>query len=640
MKRSKTQEIKSLSNIFPEKMSLFILFLLTVMVYSGVFAASFLNWDDTAYVTENVFLRSLSFENFKHLLSDNFVGNFHPVTMISLALDYAIVGPQAWYFHGMNLLFHLLASWIVYLFFKRLLNQFQVPVASDVALILAALFALHPMHVESVAWISERKDVLYSLFFWLSLLFWLKKDESNIQRNYGLALFFFILSLLSKAQAVALVPVIVALDFFKGKFKVQIRKIPGYIPFLLLAAVIGWFAIQAQHNENALGIGSQKNIAYWERIILAAWAYTMYHIKLLIPYNLSAIVPYPVKFENHFAWYYYVLALPAPVSLWAIFKFRKKYVLFSLGLIFFLLNILLLLQLIPVGSAIMADRYTYIASSGFFLALLALFIPKLKNRKKYKRFVYLATAYLVVLSYMSFQRTKAWNNSMALWNDVIEKYDHVQLAYNNRGNLFFERNQYDQALQDYKKAVDLDETRPESYNNLGTVYESLKKYDASIEAYSKAIALDPNYPKAWYGRGSTYLSKKQYDAAIQDLNKAIRINPSYAEAYANRANALLNLGKVNPAMDDFNRAIKLQPYKAENYSNRGIARVVLGDFEGAISDYSQCVKLNPNDALAYYLRGMAWFSLKQYEKACSDFTISDKLGFAAAKQKAQQLCGK
>lgn len=637
-KEEQGKVIQSKSKL-PVRFSLLAILIATIIAYSPVFKAEFTNWDDQGYVTENPVVQNLTAENFKLLLTENFVANYHPLTMLSLAVDYAIAGDSARWFHGVNLLLHLLNTFLVFYLVWMIFKKLELAYFAELALLVAALFGLHALHVESVAWIAERKDVLYSLFFLASLIAYMKYLNSRKWKFYLFALSLFVLSLFSKGQAVSLAVSLFAIDFlFNRKIfsgKVLIEK----IPFLALAVLFGVFALNAQQESEAVAGFTQEHVSLFERLMFASYGYVAYHLKLILPLNLSAIYPYPSKTDGSFPVIYYLAFIPALAILASIFYFLKKDRIIAFALLFFLINVVLVLQIIPVGSAILADRYVYISSIGFFM-LIAILLGRLliKNTQRFTLLFALAGVYLFVLLIMTFSRAQVWDNSLALWNDVLSKHKTVQLAWNNRGNLKYNAGDLQGAMADYSEAVKIDAGHPEAYMNRGTVKHDLNDFKGSLADYNKAIEIDPNHPKSYYGRGGTYLAMNQFKLAIQDFDKAIEFDPSYAAAYSNRGNAKMNQKQLTEAMQDYNKAIKLNPNFADAYSNRGIAWVVSGNFEAALKDYSTALKLKPNDGLTLYLRGMAYISTGNRQMACFDFNTSAKLGFQGAAQKVMEYC--
>ncbi len=642
-KKLKARKLKNQANKFDSKISvkigLIVIMLLTVIAFSPVFTAEFTNWDDQGYVTENPVIQSLNAENLKLIFTENFVANYHPLTMLSLALDYAVAGESATWFHSVNLLLHLLNTLLVFYFVLLLFKKQQLPYFKDMALLVAALFGIHTLHVESVAWVAERKDVLYSFFFLLSLIAYVKYADTSKLKFYLLALVLFMLSLFSKGQAITLAVVLVPLDYLLNRKILSAKVLLEKLPFLALAIAFGIIALRAQQNDNALAATIQDEVSFFERMLFASYGYVQYHMKLIMPINLSAIYPYPPKIDGSFGMKFYGYFLAAILLIASMFYLARKNKLAAFGILFFMATIAVVIQIIPVGSAIMADRYAYLPSIGFFILLVTgMHWLITKRGMAYTSLASISIIYLLLLSGLSYNRAQVWENSMTLWNDVLAKNENVEIALNNRGSLLYKSGKYQQALNDFTKAIEISPDRAETYNNRGGVLNDLKDYKGALRDYSKALALDASYEKAYYGMGGVYLSQNQFEKAIDQYDQAINLNPTYAAAYSNRANAKINLSRVQEAMADFDEALRINPNYVEAYSNRGIARVVLGDFNGAIKDYSFALSLKSDDALTYYLRALAYEMIGKKQEACNDLSRSVSLGFQAARQKQAEIC--
>jgi protein O-mannosyl-transferase len=626
-------------SFIPVKSGLIAIALMTIIAYSPVFTAEFTNWDDQGYVTENPVIKNLNNENFKLIFTESFVANYHPLTMLSLALDYAIAGESSVYFHTVNLLLHLINSFLVFYFVLLLFRHLKLPHYRDFALMVAALFAVHTLHVESVAWISERKDLLYSMFFLGALIAYSKYALSKRGKFFIFAFVLFIFSLFSKGQAITLSVSLLAIDYILERKLWTARVLIEKTPFFILSILFGVIALRVQAADNALAATVQQEISFFDRMLFASYGYIQYHWKLIVPTSLSAIYPYPPKIDGGYGFKFYLYFSAALIMIIGLIQLLRKNKLAGFGMLFFLLNIAVVIQLVPVGSAIMADRYSYLPSIGLYTALVAGIIWLLQRKKvNFKVFLGLAASYLLILSSMTYNRTKIWDNSMTLWNDVLRNYDYVQIALNNRGNLHYEAGRNQAALNDFNRSIEVDPKRTETYNNRGSVKAEMGDYEGALADYNKSLIIDPDFAQAHYGAGGVYLSMNHFKEAIAAYDKAIRMNPDYAEAYSNRANAKINLSKISEAMSDYNKALELKPDYAEAYANRGIARVVAGDYSGAIDDYSMAIRLDSSDALAYYLRGLTYESLKKNDMACKDFDKASRLGFQAARQKKSEFC--
>ena len=409
-------------------------FLLTLIVYYPSLKNEWTNWDDRGYVLDNELTKNLSATTFTQFFTTTQVmGNYHPLPMLSLAVDWKLYGEDAKGYHRTALFFHLLNTALVF-FFIFLFMQ-----SAWMATIVAALFAIHPAHTESVAWISERKDLMYLCFYMMSLIAYLFYSKSKSAVSYSLCLLAFILSLLSKGQAVTLPVVLLGIDFLqkrKWNWKMLIEK----IPFFVLSIAFGLLAVKAQSLSKSIA-----DIPYYtfpEKMLFAAYSLFSYFYKAIYASPLSAFYPYPLKGAGYdwLIWCSPILLLI--IAAITVFYFRKnRTILFGLG--FFLVNVALILQVLPVGAAIMADRYTYLAYLGLFF-LMAYFVDWILKNKSikiiYKQLVSVfMIAIIAVQCSQAMDRIAVWKNTESLWLDTIEKYSYVPTAHNNLGS-FYQKN--------------------------------------------------------------------------------------------------------------------------------------------------------------------------------------------------------
>jgi protein O-mannosyl-transferase len=333
----------------------------------------FLNWDDNEYIVNNLSIRDLSWNGIVNIFSHYQVANYHPFTTLTWAIEYNLYGLNPAPYHYFNIFLHLVNTLLVFILAYRLIKSIW-PSA-----LVALIFGIHPMHIESVAWVSERKDVLYTLFFLASLITYINylADKKHL-KWYFVTLILFMLSLLSKSAAVVLPLVLFLLDYFQGR-KFGKKTVLEKVPFLLLSILFGIIAFIAQQSLNAVNPLTEYNIL--DRILIVAWSFVYYLISAIIPYELSAVHFYPEKIGNMLPWFYYVAPLVLLVIGFLIYKeksFRKELI---FGFLFFLINIILVIQLIPLGRSMVAERYTYVPYIGLFM-MLAFYWKKYAVSKK------------------------------------------------------------------------------------------------------------------------------------------------------------------------------------------------------------------------------------------------------------------
>lgn len=598
---------------------------LTAFAFSPTLQNTFTNWDDEAYVVNNPLITQINGENvvkmfdYRHPISSN----YHPLTILSLAVNYQWAKLDPAPYISTNIALHLLNIILVF-YFILLLTKYN----QWVALIVALLFAIHPMHVESVAWISERKDVLYGAFFIGAMIGYLKYLTSGKRHFLVLTFGLFLLSLLSKSAAVILPVVLLTLDYYKGR-KWQSKVFVEKIPFFIVAVIFGLIAIKTQSTT---AISDLERWSAGHRILFASYGLMMYVVKLVVPINLSSFYSYPIA-GNPLPVIFYIA--PILVIGWAgivyVFARRQKELVF--GLLFFVANLLLVLQLLPVGEAIMADRYTYIAYIGLFF-IIAKGMDYLVHQKWKKsanaKYVAILGLLIVVGIYtaLTYERTKIWKNTNTLWSDVIEKHPNVVFAYYNRGlyNVSGGRTNYKKASQDFSKAIQLNPKYGSAYIGRGNIHYANQENEKALSDFSKAIAFDPSNANAYVNRAAVYNRLQNYNKGLQDLQKAIELNPNSANAYMNKAVIHYSLQEYEEAIAAFDKYLAINPTFAKAYYNRALAKQYLGRNKAAIKDFTQAIKLAPDKATYYMKRSSAYANLGETQKAAKDAERARQLG--------------
>ena len=666
-----------------------VLIVVTSIAYYPAFTNGITNWDDDNYITDNPTLKEISAENIKQIFSEYYMGNYHPLAMLSLSFDYQIGGEDeegeiyAWIYHFTNILLHilntLLVLWLVYL----LLGRF------DIAVTAALLFGVHTLHVESVAWISERKDVLYALFFIASLIAYIYYINKKDFKYYAISLLLFVLSLLSKGQAVSLAVTLLAIDYLFSRKLLDKKVIAEKIPFFILAMIFGVVAIYAQKAGNALH--DENSYEFYKRIGFAGYTFSQYILKLILPIKLAAIYPYPDIINKSMPAYYWLFLVPSLSILYAFYYFVNKNRKIAFSIAFFTINIVLLLQLIPVGSAIMADRYAYIPSIGFFIFVAwGIFTLIEKFPKQAMILKGLLTIFTVILIVLSVQRCKIWEDNITLWDDTLEKSPKAVVAWNNRGSTkdrekdhigaiedftrailykpdykhaFYNRGTSRKdlgkeindsiliilALNDFNQAIEFDEYFVEAYHNRAMTKESMADFivdtvrrksflNAALLDYNKTLELDNSYENAIVNRGVVKGKLGLLDEAISDFDVAILKDPENASAYSNRGLAKDHGRKYKEAIADYNKAIEIDPEFITAYLNRGIVYRKLYDFNASIADFSKVLSIDNKHAAAYYFRGMDLIQLNKLDKACLDFNTAKSLGYLHAQSAIDKYC--
>jgi len=589
--------------------------LVTGIVFSPALQNGFTNWDDNFYVTDDPLVTGNTVP-VKSIFETPVCLNYHPLTVLTLALNYQYGKLDPAGYHALNLFIHLLNTILVF-FFIFLLTRRNLLMASIVSL----FFGIHPMHVESVAWISERKDVLYVFFFIAALITYLRYSETKKIGWYVMTFLLFVCSCLSKGMAVVFPIILLLVDYLRGttwRWKLVLEK----IPFFLVSLLLGIVAFKIQANQAV----DLKVFTLPQRFAIASYGTIMYVIKFLWPYKLSAVYPYPHFNEGYMPVVFYIMPFILLAATALVYFFLKKEREIVFGLLFYFFTVVLVLQFISVGAVIMADRYSYLPYVGL-LFIVAHLVNKIGQANqgiigKLKYLVLIVVALVAVLfSYQTFARTQVWQSSETLWNDVIDKYPTASTAYEHRGDYYYSINDMQNALSDYTNALVLDGSNRFAYYDRAMVYSNaFNKNDLAIKDYSTAIRLYPAYKKALYNRGILYAAEGKTDSALSDYNNAITIDPEFADAYTNRGYLYSRINKNDLAMADLAKAIKFDPTLSDAYNDIGILYLSSGHYDMAIANCSKAIDINPNSAPYYFNRGLGYKAINKYQQAIDDFT--------------------
>ena len=594
----------------------------------------FVNLDDPQYILDNPVVKDLNTESLKTIFSEQFVGNYQPITMLSYMVEYKIFGLNPFGYHLMNLLLHLLGTLFVFLIIKKISRN------ELIALITALLFGIHPLHVESVAWVAERKDVLYGFYFLWALYLYvealtpaLKGAEVRLSPfRVGVILFLFTFSLLSKAQAVVLPVVFFAVDFFMNR-KFNKKTILEKIPFFVLAIAFGLLAIKVQGKAGAMQ--TYQYFPFYERVLFSCYALMTYLHKLILPINLSCFYPYPETNDKiNTIWVYLspAVLLALAFIIWRYFR-SSKVVLF--GVAFFLLTIILVLQLLPIGDALTADRYTYIPSIGLFF-IAANYLAQLQKSSRLLKLCATA-AFLLFCCYLTFQRTKVWHDSITLYTDAIDKGYKAAIIYNNRGAVLSDSTRNEEALKDFTALVELKPKYPNGWRNKGLVQERLGQKEEAIKSFTEEIKYTPADTKNYMSRGTLLEGKNDFEGAVKDFTKIIELSPNTGEGYYARAEALGKSGKMSEALSDINKAIEFAPDNGQSYNNRGIIFSMTGKFQEAVNDFTKSLQLKPDNFSAYTNRALAYKGMGKYSEALQDMMTAKEKGIAVDESSIAEL---
>lgn len=490
----------------------------SVLLFGKVVHFEFLNFDDPDYVMLNPMIRDLSFSNFIKIFTTPVIGMYNPITFLVYAIEYELFGLNPKYFHLFNLIFHLFASVVLYVFSKRITGRYES------ALIITLLFAVHPMHVGVVAWVSQTKTSLMFIFYLLALISYLKTENSDKKiLNTALTFLFFILALLSKPDAVTLPLVLMLIDYYR-KEQISFSILTSKIPYLTLSLFFGMLTLYTHSKAEDVIFNVSKEYSLFNSILVGNYGLVFYIHKFFYPIDLVAIDPYP-EANPYLPLRYYVSLPIIPIWIFLIYKvksFRKEMI---FGSLFFLITIIILVKFVPTGFFKSANRYSYLSYVGLSFIVAQFMTYVIDNRFGYKPLLKkYFTAFLVVgfvfLSYRVTIRVNTWKDNMSLYNDVLKKRPNVPIAYKNRGNVKLEKRDYAGALQDFEKSYQLDTTDKQVLNNIAAVYFATGNYEEAIRRFSYVIEKLPGNGIAYYNRGIAKFRINDKEGGLTDLRKA------------------------------------------------------------------------------------------------------------------------
>jgi len=538
----------------------------------------FVNWDDIVYVMNNEMIKDFSLQDFRQIFSSYYMGNYHPFTLLSFAADYSWSEMNPYGYHLHNLLLHLINVGLVY-WLTWVLTQKKY----YLSLLVALLFGIHPMHVESVAWISERKDLLYTFWYLLGLISYLYYIRKGHIRFYLLGLIAFLFSLLSKAQAVTLPMILLLIDYLYRR-EISRKLILEKIPFFILALLFGIIAIFAQQADNAI---NPVGITWVEALFFGQYSFIVYLIKFLVPVNLSCLHTYPLTPDGSAPWYIYLSPLIFILLFWLILRTwrTRRYITFSL--LFFLFAISPVLQFLPVGQAIVAERYTYIPYIGLSL-LVAWLIGEIPTASRFRKFmpgiIILLILVLFTFAYTSWNRSGVWKNSITLWTDVMKKYPMAIASYVNRGFIYNQYDRYREAIADCDAGIAIDPDHYKLYVNRGISHKRLKQYDLAVRDFTVAIEKEPHDYQSYMERGIIYTDHlNQPEEGIPDFRTYLEHNPEHPHANFNMAVAWFKLREFDSAMVYCLRAMEFNPQNPVPYYIAAVIHADRNDFENALA---------------------------------------------------------
>ena len=597
-------------NVRPDILICLFLVIAILAVYWQVRNYPFVNYDDRPYVTQNQYVQDgLTVKSIAWCFTAVHSSNWHPLTWLSHMLDCQIYGMNPGQHHLTNVLFHILNTLLLFFVFKRMTKDLWQ------SGFVAALFALHPLHVESVAWIAERKDVL-STFFWIMTLWSYTRyvERSGFDR-YLLVLLFFILGLMAKPMLVTLPFVLLLLDYWPLN-RFQFKK-SGYgnkseqelfplaliwekIPLFVLSAALSVVTYLVQKSSGA--VSPLDAIPFKVRIANAMVSYASYIGKMIWPHNLSVFYPYP---KDILLWKIVGASFLLMAISVVVFMMVKTKPYFVVGWLWYIGTLVPVIGLVQVGMQAMADRYTYVPLIGIFITI-AWGIPDLVPKWRYKRIglAAITTVVLTILMITSQLQVRYWSNSTTLFEHAINVTVDNSVAHINLGEALAEHGNTEAAVRHFYEALRIKPDLVAPLLNIGVTLREKGKIDEAVNHFLKVLLFKSDCVEAYYELGDTLEKRGDFVGAVKYYLEAIRIKPDQAKLYNNLGAMLAYQNKGKEAIGYFYKALQIDSSYAGAHYNLGKIFANQGRIKEAILNYRKALRFSPDMTEALY--NLSW----------------------------------
>lgn len=618
---------------------------LNISVYASVWRSEFVRFDDPDYVTQNPHVTAgLTWQGFKWALTTGHAANWHPLTWLSHMLDVQLFGMNAGAHHAVNLVLHVLNTLLLFDVLRRMTG------ATWRSALVAALFAIHPLHVESVAWVSERKDVLSTFFWMLTLLAYGAYVRKSGARRFALVLLLFALGLLAKPMVVTLPFVLLLLDVWPlrrialwadgrrmmsaADRSTAMRLVREKLPLFGLAVASSIATVIVQRRGGAVG-----NLAAYPvpvRLENALVSYVAYIGKMVWPARLSAFYPYRESLSAWAAGTAFLLI----VTTIGVVRGARRHPYLLVGWLWYLGTLTPVIGIIQVGLQSMADRYTYIPLVGLFIVV-AWGAVDLAERWPRQRAVVPAVAALVLAACAVTARTQVatWRDSLSLWQHAVDVTTNNAYGQYNLGVVLVQAGRLDEGIARFREALRIDPNYSDVHIDLGNALNGRGAADDALAEFATVVRLRPDYAEAHNAYGNLLRSRGRNADAIAQYREALRLDPSLASAHNELGNALTTDGRFADAMAEYAEAVRLAPGFAEAHNNVGAAFARAGKPEEAIAEFLEALRLKPGDATFHYNAALMLEQVGRTKEAVEHLQAALKTdpGHAAARRALERL---
>jgi tetratricopeptide (TPR) repeat protein len=592
-------------------------------VYGQTANHGFIHFDDSVYVTDNPHVKGgITGANIAWAFTATSASNWHPLTWLSHMTDVQLFDLNPRGHHLTSVVMHAASALLISLLLAR------ITAAPWQSLFVAALFALHPLHVESVAWVAERKDVLSCLFWMLTLILYAGYARQRGAGRYMATLACFSIGLMAKPMLVTLPVVLLLLDYWPlERFRpgqdqdgtsaaTSVAKLAWEkIPFFLLSALSAAITIHAQHQG-----GAMKNldaVPLMLRIGNAMVSYIQYLLKAIWPHDLALLYPIPASIPP---WQILGSALLLLAISTATIRCRRSHPYLMVGWLWYLVTLLPVIGLIQVGGQSMADRYTYIPLTGIFI-IAAWGANDLLDGWRQRRPVLsiLAIAIICALTAATWHQLGYWRDSITLYRHTLAVTRDNYLILNNLGIAMDEQGNHQAAVELYEEALRAWPRSANAHINLGAVYAHEGKFEEAIGHYREALRIQPDYTLAMVDMGKALTSIGRPDEAITQFEQALKLDNGLADAHLNLALLLRKAGRVDEASRHYETVLKLEPYSVKAPNNMGIALAQEGKLAEAAGYFADAVRIDPASVEAHFNLGVALARMNRRDEAIRQF---------------------
>ena len=595
-----------------------LLVIVTLIPYSRLAKCGFVNYDDPIYVTQNPHVQQLSEKNLLWAFNVGYNSNWHPLTWISHMADYRIWGTNALGHHATNLLLQLANVILLFLILMRTTRSVWQ------SFFVAALFAIHPLHVESVAWIAERKDVLSTVFWMLTIGAYILYAEKPQAKRYWAMVTLYALGLMAKPMLVSLPLVLLMLDYWPlgrlrrmGLAKLALEK----APLLILAAASSMITIIAQQSGHATS--SLRALSVGLRVSNAVVSYGEYIAKTIWPRDLAVFYPHPIDALP--IWKITVSALALILITLLAIKQRERRPYLLVGWCWYVVTLIPVIGLVQVGAQAMADRYTYVPLIGVFI-MLAWGIGEWVKGRKGERVLALSSGVVIVaLCIASWIQVGYWRNSIILFEHALKVCPRNYPVHANLGVAYAARGDYEAAIIQYRKALAIRQDEAHVFCDYGDSLIRLGHTKEAVERFQEALQVDPTFTAAQYRLRAVERSQQEAAGAKQLLERA-KARPNSAASHVNMGVVLESQGHTEEAIREYKEAIRIDPNYAITYNNLAVLYDNHGRYEDAIREFKEAIRIKPDFAEAHNNYAVALYVVKDYKGALREFELCRQYG--------------